>query len=67
MIDFNPEGKCPKCEHKELKTFYCVGSQFSWRCGLETEGEHLHRKCQRCHYEWLEKCTNRLGRKRKQL
>jgi len=56
MKDFSPKEKCPKCREKILKTFYCKGSRQMWSCRLEKEGEHLHRICERCKYEWPEKC-----------
>ncbi len=60
---FNPEARCPKCGHDTVKTRYCRGGPDSdyrdlcWDKGLNRE--HLHRNCERCHYEWEEACINK--------
>lgn len=51
---FNAQSKCPKCSGEEVKTHYCKGVYFSWECRSGKGGEHLHRVCNRCHYEWLQ-------------
>ena len=55
MKEYNSKSKCSKCGGKDVNTYYCKGSSFLYGaiCHAE-EKEHLHRNCQRCHYEWLE-------------
>ena len=55
MKKYDPKSKCPKCGEKKVNTWYCKGNSFAYGtiCHVE-EKEHLHRNCQRCHYEWLE-------------
>jgi hypothetical protein len=61
---FAPDEKCPKCLHDLVRTAYCggaySGARYGYLCrtfGSEVPGEHLHRTCQRCHFEWLERCV----------
>jgi len=67
MIKLEPykrNAPCPKCGGKEINTTYhakgddeafsvklCHRREFN----MITIGEHLHRKCSCCKYEWLEK------------
>jgi len=53
---YDPNAKCPKCGHDEVRTYYCKTGQPLDSCWLKIEHEHLHRACQRCHYKWLEAC-----------
>ena len=54
------KGSCPKCEFHELLASWCPGRihtlpiDVSQPC--KAEGEHLHRACARCGYEWRERC-----------
>ena len=50
--------KCPKCGHKDVHTGYCASGRPAMICWLIVDDEHLHRYCQRCHYEWLEACLD---------
>jgi len=57
MKEFNFKEKCSKCGGEEILTFYCKGSRWGWECSFTKVSEHLHRKCERCKYEWAEKCV----------
>ena len=66
MIGFDERADCPKCGHDDITVHYCRGREsqrttyeLCWKEGIEDE--HLHRKCCRCHYEWLEKCIELCG------
>jgi len=58
MKPFDEKATCPKCGCAEIRTHYCAG--YDWMkwgsCTLDRNGQHLHRTCQRCHFEWPEKC-----------
>ena len=63
---YKPNGACPKCKAKfpdhPILTHWCSGGEASNRGWHEyggtryhcPKGEHFHRHCSRCHYEWLE-------------
>ena len=52
---YNPVRTCPKCGLENASTKYCAGASSVKRVpGCEVEGEHLHRLCARCGYEWIE-------------
>jgi len=44
---FNEKATCSKCGGKDIRAKYCTDG---WA------GEHLHRWCHRCGYEWVEAC-----------
>lgn len=52
------EAACPKCGCDEVSTVYVRTP--SYDCGYRSAvphrrvGEHLHRTCQRCRYDWPE-------------
>lgn len=53
---YNPELNCPKCAHGDVSTSYCVEERpgkVCWCSGVR-KNDHLHRRCRRCSYEWLE-------------
>lgn len=66
MQKFKEDSVCPKCEHESVGVRYCPGDEtveldfIGTRspnlqvCYLEQKGEHLHRSCSRCQYEWAE-------------
>ena len=58
MKEFDPQAKCEKCGDERVNTFYCPGGPDRvWgRLCTWNEGEHLHRTCQRCLYQWKEAC-----------
>lgn len=60
MKKYDPKSKCPKCGDKKVNTYYCRGDKYTYGtiCGGE-DTEHLHRNCQKCHYEWLEAVLER--------
>ncbi len=52
LAKFDKDNRCSKCGSENVNTYYC---NEGWvRCSLKQDGEHLHRTCGRCHYEWLE-------------
>lgn len=57
MPPFNGEATCPKCGHDDIGTHYCEeqARTFTPHCASPWERVgHLHRKCRRCNYEWIE-------------
>lgn len=53
---YNPRAVCPKCSHRVITTRYHAKPEPLQICATEgVEGEHMHRKCQRCGFEWLQK------------
>lgn len=63
MEPYNPFKLCPKCGNSQVTTFYCKGvesnstSDICYKRGIRSE--HLHRRCGRCHFEWLERCVDK--------
>jgi hypothetical protein len=68
---FTPTPRCVKCGNEaktDIKTKYCAGG---WKdeaaiCFLnpDAEGEHMHRRCKMCGFEWLEACPEKSGREK---
>ena len=64
LADFEPDAGCPKCANGtgkgEAQTKYCPGrlTKAAVICFGRRE-EHLHRKCGRCGFEWLEGCVKK--------
>ena len=60
LVVYNPEASCPKCGCDDVRTGYQeqpqAGIDWWW---LDFEHEHLIRTCQRCHYDWPERCTKK--------
>jgi hypothetical protein len=66
---FDADRECPKCGTPDVAFTWCPGHQRAGHYGpLDgryvsygrcLKGEHLHRHCQACHYEWLEACRAR--------
>ncbi len=60
MKPFDATAKCPKCGSDNIHTSSCPGGQerlYGKLCDSDTPAykfEHLHRRCERCGYEWLE-------------
>lgn len=57
LTPFDPEAKCPKCGHDDVRVNHVGGYRYS--CTHEAkprhpETEHLDRTCQRCHFGWAE-------------
>ena len=50
---YNPSAKCPKCGHEVVFTSYQKQRSYTCLSGC-SDGEHLHRTCQRCQYQWPE-------------
>jgi predicted RNA-binding Zn-ribbon protein involved in translation (DUF1610 family) len=60
MKAFDEKATCPKCGSIEVYVVFCSGKQWwlddtAWFC---PDGEHLHRRCARCRYSWLEACID---------
>lgn len=53
MTPFTVRPPCPKCGCMKVTFKFCTGKNVN--CHLLTEIGHLHRKCERCSYEWLQK------------
>jgi hypothetical protein len=62
MNKFNPKAKCSKCGHTKIRTWYCNNILYGSICYdsefYYNKKEHLHRGCERCHFEWLELCLD---------
>lgn len=60
LSPLKPEGHCPKCGHKRVLMIYCKGTDpyNATRCYFRFGRDHLHRRCNRCHYEWHEATTD---------
>ena len=61
MKPFNSKVVCPKCGYPSVHVHHCYGEPHApdWiksYCARNQKGEHLHRRCERCNYEWLEAC-----------
>lgn len=55
ILAFDASRACSKCGCPNASTKYCMGTGSSNRVTTcEIEGEHLHRVCAKCGYEWLE-------------
>ncbi len=53
---YDPVKLCPKCGNStsSASAKYCPGKGLITHIpGCEVDGEHLHRKCAKCGYEWL--------------
>ena len=54
---YTENGRCAKCGCPDVSVLYCRQprpGEECWRALDSTFGEHFHRTCRRCHYEWLE-------------
>lgn len=63
LPSFNEAATCPKCGYDEINVRYCIAPQPLKKCWFvlrfgSNNREHLHRVCNRCHYEWLEACLS---------
>ena len=61
MKIYDETALCPKCGNEDVRVSYCERPRPARACWPSIEaddkdGEHFHRKCSRCHYEWLELC-----------
>lgn len=58
LTRFDPDRVCPKCGHDDVGTLYLT-STAAFACRAlrhqHLDREHLHRTCQRCRYEWVER------------
>ena len=50
--------RCPKCDAPPgwIETVYCRGGEQN--CPGEIGGEHLHKNCSRCGWEWMEETAD---------
>ena len=54
-----PQADCIKCGCDNASIKYCEGkTSLKHVPGCEVDGEHLHRVCAMCGYEWLEYCAD---------
>jgi len=58
MQQFNAEAICPKCGHKDISARFCERARAWDSCWSAVKGEHIHRCCRRCLYEWFEAPLN---------
>ena len=56
---YNKKRKCSKCGDKDISTRLCHGGHYGVSRGFCAEGEHLHRHCRNCSFEWLEAILSR--------
>ena len=56
--------KCIKCGSENIVTTYQkkLDSPLYQPCELDNYGEHLHRHCRNCHYEWCDPTLDRDGK-----
>lgn len=54
MKPYDEKTVCPKCGWKVISTRYHAKPEPLQACAIAGGGEHMHRKCERCGYEWLE-------------
>lgn len=62
MKPYDPMTKCPKCGSDEVGTAHHAGNTYSSGCCSSVsvyhrdmpDGEHMHRKCHRCGYEFAQ-------------
>jgi hypothetical protein len=55
------EGQCPKCGSDKHLVRYCYpnqGRNVPHYPNCELDGEHLHRGCGACRYQWIERCLD---------
>ena len=62
MKTLNLKAVCPKCGLKKIKIYWCSGAEWSsqvcYKLNLFSK-EHMHRRCEFCNYEWIEKCKGK--------
>ena len=61
VVVISPE--CAKCGGGDILTRWHTGGRYGVAgCGYGAKivktGEHLHRTCRTCQYEWTEKCAD---------
>jgi hypothetical protein len=56
---FSDRPECPKCLCTDIGTSYCEAPKYHWQKCATLVGlkEHLHRKCRRCSFAWVEACA----------
>ena len=63
-LNFDESHTCSKCGCPNASAKYCMGTGSSKRVATcEIEGEHLHRICARCGYEWIENTLDKVAGK----
>ncbi len=51
---YDPKRACPKCNNTQASSRFCPGKGFKRHVpGCNLDGEHIHRVCARCGYEWI--------------
>jgi len=56
MKPFDPDATCPKCGYERIHTNYCEGGGRPDCYVCDSGNKHLDRRCERCGYQWPEKC-----------
>jgi hypothetical protein len=54
LPDYDAKAVCPKCNCEDVETAYCGGRVN--QCLIERE--HIHRKCTRCGFAFLQGCAD---------
>lgn len=64
MEKYNPNAECIKCGGNLIDVYYCnshTPNRYAKCYKIETD--HLHRRCGKCTYEWIEECLGIKGGK----
>jgi ribosomal protein S27AE len=51
---FDENSTCPKCGGRDVSMSYCTDTHAAGEYSSEVTTEHMHRRCNRCGYEWLQ-------------
>lgn len=53
MARYKKDTQCVKCGEDDISTLYCPGwGKSDAKYGCCDSGEHIHRRCKNCGYEW---------------
>jgi hypothetical protein len=55
MVKYHINNPCPKCGTPKAPVEY---HEHETALGCPEAGEHMHRTCQTCHFEWAEEPLN---------
>lgn len=55
MGTYNRDARCPKCGGVDIGSLYCSSCWASQKVGMLHKEPRMHRTCQNCGYQWLEK------------
>lgn len=64
MIDlkFSENRGCSKCGCSDVDFQHCYGGAQN-KNSICPKGEHIHKHCKRCGFEWLERCKDSSDKK----